>query len=197
MKKKNVLMMAMSLVLVAVIAVGGTLAYLSDTTELVQNTFVGSAGIEMSLDEAKVGDDGQALEPEERVTANNYTNILPNTDYDKDPTVHITTVPYGGIDVYVKITGVDVDSDAYTANVTLNANLQKVDGSQGVDGLYKYNTVVMDPMDIVVFDGISFEYTVDGTTGTAAPTFNDITVKAYAIQTGVNNAQDLAEEALA
>lgn len=195
MKKKNVLMMAMSLVLVAVIAVGGTLAYLSDTTELVQNTFVGSAGIVMSLDEAKVGDNGQALEPEERVTANNYTNILPNTDYDKDPTVHITQVPYGGIDVYVKITG--VDSDNYTANVTPNPNLQKVDGSQGVDGLYKYNEVVTDPMDIVVFDGISFEYTVDGTTDTAVPTFNNITVKAYAIQTGVDNAQDLAEEALA
>ena len=195
MKKKNVLMMAMSLVLVAVIAVGGTLAYLSDTTELVQNTFVGSAGIVMSLDEAKVGDNGQALEPEERVTANNYTNILPNTDYDKDPTVHITQVPYGGIDVYVKITG--VDSDAYTANVTLNSKLQKVDDSQGVDGLYKYNEGVTSPMDIVVFDGISFEYTVDGTEDTAVPTFNNITVKAYAIQTGVDNAQDLAEEALA
>lgn len=195
MKKKNVLMMAMSLVLVAVIAVGGTLAYLSDTTELVQNTFVGSAGIVMSLDEAKVGADGQAIVPEERVLTNAYTDILPNTDYDKDPTVHITQVPYGGIDVYVKITG--VDSDAYTANVTVNPLLTKVDGTDGDDGLYKYNKVVTDPMDIVVFDGISFDYTVDGTEDTSVPTFNNITVKAYAIQTGVSNAQELATDALA
>ena len=39
MKKKNVLMMALSLCLVAVIAVGGTLAYLSDSDGTLVNTF--------------------------------------------------------------------------------------------------------------------------------------------------------------
>lgn len=39
MKKKNILYMALSLVLVAVVAVGGTLAYFSDTTDVMENTF--------------------------------------------------------------------------------------------------------------------------------------------------------------
>ena len=48
MKKKNVLMMALSLCLVAVIAVGGTLAYLSDTDGAVTNTFQFAAGIDVT-----------------------------------------------------------------------------------------------------------------------------------------------------
>lgn len=51
MKKKNVLMMALSLCLVAVIAVGGTLAYLTDTDDKVVNTFTFAQGIEVSLTE--------------------------------------------------------------------------------------------------------------------------------------------------
>lgn len=49
MKKKNLLMLALSLCLVAVIVVGGTLAYFTDTTESALNTFtMGEVGIALT-----------------------------------------------------------------------------------------------------------------------------------------------------
>ena len=196
MKKRNVMTMALSLAMVGVIAVGGTLAYLTAKSGPVTNTFIGSEGIEMTLDEALVGTDGQAVDPESRVQSNSYTNILPETAYDKDPTVHLTQIPTGGVNLYVKVTGVDTtDANGYDANVTISsANWTKVGTFEGVDGLYKYNGVITKTGDFVVFDGISFEYDVEN--GGNVPTIKDVVVKAYAIQAGVDGADDLAAEAL-
>ena len=196
MKKRNVMTMALSLAMVGVIAVGGTLAYLTAKSGPVTNTFIGSVGIEMTLDEAKVDANGQALPAESRVQSNSYTDILPETDYDKDPTVHLTQVPAGGVDLYVKVTGVDTTAeDGYTADVTISsANWTKVGDFAGVDGLYKYNSVITETGDFVVFDGISFDYEVEN--GGDAPEIKDVVVKAYAIQTGVDGTDGLAAEAL-
>lgn len=195
MKKRNVMTMALSLAMVGVIAVGGTLAYLTANSGPVTNTFIGSVGIEMTLDEAFVGADGQAVDPESRVQSNSYTNILPETAYDKDPTVHLTQIPTGGVNLYVKVTGVDTtDEDGYTANVTIEENWTKVGTFAGVDGLYKYNGDITTTGDFVVFDGISFEYEVEN--GEDVPTIKTIEVKAYAIQAGVTNADTLAAAAL-
>lgn len=195
MKMKNMLIGGMSLALVACISVGATLAYLTDTTGPVTNTFTGSAGISMTLDEAKVDPaTGKEIEGEgaERVQTNNYTDVIPGKDMDKDPTVHLTQIPTGGVDLYVKVTG--VDSDDYEANVTINSNWTKVGQFEGVDGLYKYNSVVTNTGDYIVFDGVSFDYDQEGT---AKPDINQIVVKAYAIQTGVEDADALAAAALA
>lgn len=196
MKKRNVMTMALSLALVGVIGVGGTLAYLTANSGPVTNTFIGSVGIEMTLDEALVGTDGQAVDPESRVQSNSYANILPETAYDKDPTVHLTQVPTGGVDLYVKVTGVDTtDEDGYTADVTISSgNWTKVGGFAGVDGLYKYNGVITQTGDFVVFDGISFDYEVEN--GEDVPEIKNVVVKAYAIQTGVADADTKAAEAL-
>lgn len=67
-------------------SVAGTLAYLSDQTETVKNTFtVGK--VKITLDEAKVDSDGTPVCPQERVTANTY-HLMPNMIYTKDPTIH-------------------------------------------------------------------------------------------------------------
>ena len=57
MKMKNMLIGGMSLALVACISVGATLAYLTDTSDTVTNTFYGSDGISMTLTEAPVTPD--------------------------------------------------------------------------------------------------------------------------------------------
>lgn len=194
MKMKNMLIGGMSLVLVACVSIGGTLAYLTATSDEVENTFVGSKGITMTLDEAKVDPaTGEEIvgEGAGRVKTNSYTDIIPGKAVDKDPTVHLTEIPTGGADLYVRVSG--VDSEAYEADVTIDSHWTKVGDFEGVDGLYKYNGVVTSTGDYIVFDGVTFDYDQEGN---ATPTISPITVKAYAIQTGVSNADELAATAL-
>lgn len=107
MKKKNVLMMALSLCLVAVIAVGGTLAYLSDTADAVTNTFQFAAGIDVTLSE-----DQPIAVKNESISANtdngyDYTNVVPGQELNKAPKLTVTT----SVDAYV------------FARVTVGANM--------------------------------------------------------------------------
>ena len=87
MKKK--LMMALSLVLVAVMSIGGTLAYLTAQDEVTNTFTVGN--VALKLDEAKVDPDtGKEItgDDAERVKANEY-KIYPAAVLDKDPTVTV------------------------------------------------------------------------------------------------------------
>ena len=189
MQKKNVLTMALSVSLVGVIAVGGTLAFLTSTTEKVTNTFTGSAGITMTLDEAPVDEDGHATSGN-RVTSNEYENILPGVKYDKDPTVTLTSIPTGGVYVFARIDGLDATKEAngYTVSADLSNQWKKVStDDEGVDGIYVYigNTataaVVIDEMALDdIFEHVTFTY--DQANGAAAPTIEKINVVAYAIQ---------------
>lgn len=191
MQKKNVLTMALSVSLVGVIAVGGTLAYLTSTTEKVTNTFTGSAGITMTLDEAKVGQDGQAIVGSEaaRVKKNEYSNILPGVEYDKDPTVTLNTVPTGGVYVFARIEGLDTTgTDQYTVSADLSNQWSKVSAGDGMDGIYVYIGDDADADAAIVtgtgalddiFEHVTFTY---DQSGAAAPAIKKINVVAYAIQ---------------
>lgn len=99
MKMRKILAMACAMALTAAIAVGGTLAYLTSTTDEVVNTFtVGNVAI--TLDEAKVDPEtGAALIDGGRVQANSY-KLMPGHTYVKDPTVHVTA---GSEDCYVRM----------------------------------------------------------------------------------------------
>ena len=80
MKKKSILMAAIAVMLVAVLVVGGTLAYFTDTKSA-DNTFT-VGDVKIKLDESNVNDpDG------DRVTSNEYTGMLPGIQYKKDPVV--------------------------------------------------------------------------------------------------------------
>jgi len=90
-KLRKALLLISCAALLVCITVGVTVAYLT-SSDSVKNTFtVGQ--VKITLDEAKVGEDGKALEGEdaERVAANSY-KLLPGFTYDKDPTIHIDPI---------------------------------------------------------------------------------------------------------
>ena len=96
-KLRRVLMLAACAVLLVCLSVGATLAYLTSTTEVVQNTFtVGK--VEIILDETDVDLYGEK-DGEDRVLENDY-KLLPGHTYIKDPTV---TVKAGSEDSYIRM----------------------------------------------------------------------------------------------
>ena len=91
MKKKSILMAAIAVMLVAVLVVGGTLAYFTDTKSATNTFTVGD--VKITLDESNVNDPNG-----DRVTSNEYTGMLPGIQYKKDPVVTNT----GNNDAYVR-----------------------------------------------------------------------------------------------
>lgn len=122
MKRKNMISMVTSLALVGVVAVGGTLALLSQKANDVENTFTVGQGYEaadIKLSEADVvqetdgsytalQDTTRAETPEagyvltingqKRFNSNNYANLVDGTTIDKDP---IVTVDANTVDSWV------------------------------------------------------------------------------------------------
>lgn len=91
--KKKLITLITSVALIAAIGVGATLAYLTQKTDTVTNTFtIGSYETQaLSLFEhmvAKNADTGDyTMTTETTTTGNTYTAILPGTTLDKDPTM--------------------------------------------------------------------------------------------------------------
>lgn len=105
--KTKALLMSLCAVLLVAASVLGTMAYLTDSKD-VKNTFtVGNVAI--TLDEAKVDDNGNAIDKQgkrvtnladaERVPGNAY-KLLPGHTYTKDPTV---TVLAPSVESYVRM----------------------------------------------------------------------------------------------
>ena len=90
----------MALLLCAVLLVGatvaGTVAYLTDRDEVVNNFTVGE--VHIKLDEAPVNENGKEVEGS-RVQSNKY-HLQPGMTYDKDPMV---TVLKGSEECYVRM----------------------------------------------------------------------------------------------
>lgn len=103
-KVRNRVLLGVSAVLLVCLSVGATLAFLTDTTGTVQNTFtVGNVSIvNGGLDEADVNEYGEPVDANgktqaevgegwtaaDRVTKNKY-KLIPGHTYVKDPTIHI------------------------------------------------------------------------------------------------------------
>ena len=84
---KRILLTMVAAMLLVVMSVGGTLAYLQSTSEKVENTFtVGK--IKITLDEADVDEEGKVIAGADRVIKNEY-KLMPGHTYVKDPTVHV------------------------------------------------------------------------------------------------------------
>ena len=107
MKKNKIMLSVVSGLLVAAVAVGGTLAYLSDKSNQVENTFTIGAGYDdnaLTLDETKVTPDAAlptapAVEADKRVgTDQSYPDLLPGSEFAKDPTFHLKA---GSTDSYI------------------------------------------------------------------------------------------------
>lgn len=170
MKKNKIMLSVISGLLVAAVAVGGTLAYLSDKSNMVTNTFNVGAGYEedddghvgLWLDEtAKTGEENPTVIDYENRTESGvaYDEMYPATVVAKDPTFHLTN---GSTESYVfaEVKGLDAISAAgyfFSAQPLatifdpetsdLNPNWKKVaddgvDGATEFDGLYIYKTPV-------------------------------------------------------
>jgi len=96
-KTSKALLLTFCAVLLVAASVMGTMAYLT-ASDQVKNTFtVGK--VKISLDEAKVNEDGTPVEGADRVKANSY-KLIPGVTYTKDPTV---TVLDGSVESYVRM----------------------------------------------------------------------------------------------
>ena len=178
MKKRKLMMTVMSLALVLVVAIGGTLAYLSDQSNQVVNTFNVGNGYEeeknpddpnhphkgLWLDETKKTSDTNPTEHSDvdrTETGNAYTAMLPGDVVAKDPTFHLTE---GSVDSYVfaYVTNADeaidkgfliadANSEPEVGASALSSKWTKVYGAEdsNLNGLYVWGT----PKDAKILGG--------------------------------------------
>ena len=168
MKRKMIATIAVVLLL-AITAVGVSLAYFTDESETAENTFtVGK--VKISLDEALVNENGEPVDADgevvedpqdaERVLENSY-DLSPGLTYTKDPTV---TVEGGSnpcyVRVFVTLTEADKFLEIYRAhNLTLEDALGFFGG---------YDEAVWEPVSMSssdIEDGemtVEFRYVKDG-----------------------------------
>lgn len=93
-RRKRIVMSVICGLLVAAVALGGTLAYLTDS-ESITNTFTVGTGYvgsdAFTLDETQIVDGKLPTEPTDTRTGEDqeYPDLLPGTQFAKDPTFHL------------------------------------------------------------------------------------------------------------
>lgn len=173
---KKALLLALCAVLLVVSTVFATLAYLTSTTEVVENTFtIGS--VKITLDEAKVTEYG-VKDGDTRVTENEY-KLIPGHKYIKDPMVHVAK---GSEPCYLFVKVIDEIADIQDTKTV--ATQMKDNGwikLDGVDNVYYFiNTVDASAaaQSIHVFE----EFIIKSNADVASYDGLTITVQAYAVQ---------------
>lgn len=175
-RRKRIVMSVICGLLVAAVALGGTLAYLTDS-ESITNTFTVGTGYvgndAFTLDETKKPDAGLPTEPDldpsdRTEIGQEYPGLLPGTQFAKDPTFHLGTNGNGThvIESYIVAKLTDFDkaiSEGYIfknmlGEAGLNLNWVKVANSDGstksidyrkYDGYYIFtNNGQIDNMDV-------------------------------------------------
>lgn len=165
-KAKKILALLLCAVLLVGASVAGTVAYLTDTDNVVNNTFtVGK--VVVTLDEAKVDEYGVPVTGAARVNANEY-KLVPGHTYTKDPTIHVDAESETCY-LFVKIEN------------NINATLNGQTGWTNISGtnFWKYDESVAPGGNVVVFNSFTYDPAVTDTTADAA---KEIKVTAYAIQ---------------
>ena len=140
----QVITIAVSLMLVAAIAIGGTVAWLVDTTKSVTNTFT-FGDINITLTET------DAVEDSNGNFEKKYTDLLPGATVPKDPKV---TVEAGSVTcwLFVKIEKSTTFDTYFEAAPATGWNLVT-----GTEGVYVYTGNVVDgtPISILADDKIT------------------------------------------
>ena len=140
MKNKKFLMMMLAMVLVCVVSVAGTLAYLTATTQSVKNTFVAAELADLVLDESKAnGSNGNyTLDTNTRVQANNYT-VVPGVNLPKDPKVTVKGLEQTAY-LYIEV----IDALPSTITWEMRDTWTEVTGKTGKNGgkIYAYNAII-------------------------------------------------------
>lgn len=208
MKKRKVLGMVTALALTAVVCIGGTLAYLSAQSEMVNNTFTVGTGYEeydgsvgIRLDEAKVMETGE-VSTEERATGNQeYPDLMPGDTKKKDPTVYFVA---GSVEsyVFVKVEGTVKAAENHLTvegwNTTNWKKIYELDGktkatTETGDGYYVFKGTgtqeyILDLSDqavglvklATVFEGIKVEDMNNDQFAALKGDFNDTAIKVSA-----------------
>jgi len=125
--KKKLITLIASIALIAAIGVGATMAYLTATTGTVKNTFtVGSYAtnaldiFEHKADLDKNSGSYVAASTADEVKANDYTNVLPGTTLDKDPTMRLVKDSPSSF-LVIKATGLATLPATVTADLNTSA----------------------------------------------------------------------------
>ena len=174
MKKKKALAAIVAVALICCVAIGATLAYLQDTTNVAKNTFT-LGKVDIFLDEAVVDKDGKATD-ERTYTGNTDTFnddfgylAIPGKAVDKDPTIHVVA---DSEDCYVRMK-VTLDNAANFIKVFKAHNPSATNDVAAAIALIPECFVDYDE-DVWKVDGASFDQTND----TVTVTFNYIGSKA-------------------
>ena len=164
-KAKKILLLVLCAVLLVGASVAGTMAFLTDTDNVVTNTFTVGKVI-ITMDEAPVDEYGVLTTGDRRTT--NIYKLIPGHTYTKDPTIHVDAKSEACY-LFVKI---ENGIDATLFGQTGWANIEGTD-------FWKYSSVVAPGGDVVVFNSFTYSANVTDTTDDAK---KEIKVTAYAIQ---------------
>lgn len=158
MSKKKLTLAITAVVLVLTMAIGGTLAYFTDKTEVKENTFT-VGNVEITLTEPNWEGEGSVDAPE----------VYPGEALAKDPTV--TNVGDNPCFVRVKVTGLDCLGDAGLIGLRHGNYVEGYDSDNWTlyDGYYYYNKV------LATEDTAGDEWN-KGLTTTTEPLFNQIVI---------------------
>lgn len=176
---KKTLTIALSMVLVAAIAVTGTLAFLTDESNILTNKFK-FGNTEVTIAEP---DWTAALGGEEAM------KVVPGETVDKDPTVTVK----GSEEVYVYAYVNNALADYVTIGA-IGSNWTAVNGPDGLAGLYRYNTTVTPAADGTTLEPLFETVTIsDEITQEELETSNPFTDGTITVQAYVHQAAEAGQ----
>ena len=207
-KAKKIVALLLCAVLLVCASVAGTLAYLTQQTETVTNTFTvgkvslgtdadGDDLIDNGLDEAKVNEYGEYVyktddegnptqELVARVIENTY-KLIPGHTYVKDPTIHVAAGSeecYLFVKVENGISGIEAAGDTIAQQMEDN-KWDALTGASNASNIYFYEEKVStlsasDVTDIPVFGSFTIDANAD--VSAYADQTIQVQVTAYAVQ---------------
>ena len=184
---KKTLTVIIALVLVVVMSVAGTVAYLTSRATVTNTFTVGNVAI--TLDETKVDEYGVAITGEQagRVTSNTY-KLIPGQPYTKDPIVHFqpdSEASWLFVKVENGISSIEADDNPIAAQIVANGWTALT----GEEGVY-YKKVDANTTSVAVDYAVFGSFTLKGDANVADYDGKTIVVTAYAIQAaGFNTAE--------
>lgn len=190
--KKRTMIFITAMVLLFAIVTGSTLAYMTQTTETVKNTFT-YGSVVIALDEGKVDTStGKHIDSgATRVTENSY-RLYPGSVYDKDPTIYVGNAK-GSIEsedcyLFVKVVNpikaLEADGDTTIAKQMEALGWVELDATNGI---YYYDGVKQGKNDTTktVSNGETikvFNTVTINPKATFSGSYNPVTVTAFAVQ---------------
>lgn len=192
-KTKKIVALFLAAVMLVCTTVAATVAYLTAGTEYVKNTFT-VGNVQIGLDEELVDQYGDTSNSSPTRTNSNSYTLVPGHDYLKDPTVYVRELSQPCW-VFVKVVNglanVEAADGAVKEDGAPYAPIEKQMEANGwlpLDGeidVYYYEEIIdarEDEVSKVVFG----EFMIDGEAvfedDSQNPTFEDVTIDAYAVQ---------------